>query len=94
MSDLAGVQVIVSGYVQGVYFRAFASRAAKGLGLKGYVRNLSSGGQVEIRAEGERQLLEKLIQQLEIGPPEAIVEKMETNWLSYSGIFSNFEIRF
>ncbi len=93
MSDLAGVQVIITGYVQGVYFRAFASRAAKSLGLKGYVRN-NPGGQVEIRAEGDRQKLEKLVQQLEIGPPEALVEKMETNWLSYSGVFSNFEIRF
>lgn len=93
MSDLAGVQVIITGYVQGVYFRAFASRAAKSLGLKGYVRNIP-GGQVEIRAEGDRQKLEKLVQQLEIGPPEALVEKMETNWLSYSGVFSNFEIRF
>jgi len=93
MSELAGVQVIVYGYVQGVYFRAFTSRAAKVLGLKGYTRNLPEG-YVEVRAEGSRQQLEKLVKQLEIGPPEAVVEKLEVNWLPYTGIFPNFEIRY
>jgi len=93
MSESATVQVIVYGYVQGVYFRAFISRAAKVLGLKGYARNLP-GGQVEVHAEGDKQQLEKLIKQLEIGPPEAVVEKLEVNWLPYTGIFGNFEIRY
>lgn len=93
MSESAGVQVIVHGYVQGVYFRAFTSRAAKALGLKGYARNLP-GGQVEVHAEGDRAQLEKLIKQLEVGPPESVVEKVEVNWLPYTGIFPNFEIRY
>lgn len=93
MSELAGIQATIYGYVQGVYFRAFVSRAAKALGLKGYVRNLP-GGQVEVRAEGDRQQLEKLVKQLEIGPPEAVVEKVEVSWSSYTGVFATFEIRY
>lgn len=92
MSDLAGVQIIIYGYVQGVYFRAFTSRTSKALGLKGYARNLT-GGKVEVHVEGGRGELEKLIKQLEIGPPEAVVEKMEINWLTYTGTFATFEIR-
>ncbi len=93
MPESASVQITVYGYVQGVYFRAFTSRAAKALGLKGYARNLP-GGQVEVYAEGDRQQLEKLIKQLEVGPPEAAVEKLEVNWLPYTGIFANFEVRY
>ena len=94
MSDLASVQVTVYGYVQGVFFRAFASRRATELGLTGYVRNLSGGEAVEVYAEGERKELEKLIGHLEVGPPAAIVEKLVTNWLKYTGNYSGFDIRY
>ncbi len=93
MTDLASVQAIVYGYVQGVFFRAFASRRATGLGLTGYVRNLP-GGTVEVQAEGERKQLEELIGYLKVGPPAARVEKVETNWSEYTGSYSRFSIRY
>ena len=93
MTDLASVQVIVYGYVQGVSFRAFASRRATELRLSGYVRNLPGGGAVEVTAEGERKQLEKLIGYLKIGPPGAKVEKVVTNWSEYNGSYSRFSIR-
>ena len=93
MTDLAAVQAMVSGRVQGVFFRAFVSRQATELGLTGYVRNVPGGG-VEVRAEGERKRLEKLIAHLQIGPPHAQVEKVVTNWLQYSGSYTVFEIRY
>ncbi len=94
MSDLASVQVIVYGYVQGVYFRDFASRRATELGLTGYVRNLPSEEAVEVNAEGERKQLEKLIGYLKIGPPSAKVERVATNWSKYTGNYSRFDIRY
>ena len=94
MTDLASVQAIVYGYVQGVFFRAFVSRRATELGLTGYVRNLSDRGAVEVNAEGERKQLEKLIGYLKIGPPGAKVEKVVTNWLEYTGSYSSFNIRY
>ena len=93
MTDLAAVQAMVSGRVQGVFFRAFVSRQATELGLTGYVRNVPGGG-VEVRAEGERKRLEKLMAHLKIGPPHARVEKVVTNWLQYSGSYTVFEIRY
>ena len=45
--EMASLQVVVYGYVQGVFFRAFVSRRAKELGLTGYVRNVLGGEAVE-----------------------------------------------
>ena len=94
MSDLASVQVIVYGYVQGVFFRAFASRRATELGLSGYVRNLPGREAVEVNAEGERKQLEELIGYLKVGPPAARVEKVVTNWSEYTGSYSRFSVRY
>ena len=93
MTDLASVQAVVYGYVQGVFFRAFVSRRANELGLTGYVRNLPDGG-VQVQAEGERKQLEELIGYLKVGPPGAKVEKVVTSWSECSGGHSRFNIRY
>jgi len=93
MAALATLQAVVYGRVQGVFFRAFVSQQATGLGLKGYVRNLP-GGSVEILAEGERNKLEELIGHLKVGPSHARVEKVATTWSEYSGDYTVFEIRY
>ncbi len=94
MADLASVRVVVYGDVQGVFFRAFASRQATKLGLSGYARNLPAEEAVEVQAEGERKQLEKLISSLEMGPPTARVEKVVTNWSKYTGGYFGFSIRY
>ena len=94
MADLTSVRVIVYGYVQGVFFRAFASRQARELGLTGYVRNLPDREAVEVQAEGERKQLEKLIDYLKLGPPTARVEKVVTQWSEYTGSYPSFGIRY
>jgi acylphosphatase len=94
MAELASVQAIVYGYVQGVFFRAFVSRRAKELGLVGYVRNLPGGEAVEVNAEGERKQLEELIGYLKLGPPAAKVERVITKWSEYGGSYSGFNIRY
>ena len=90
--DLASLQAIVQGRVQGVFFRAFVHRQAMALGLTGYVRNLPRSS-VEVRAEGERVKLEELLKSLHQGPPGARVEKVEVSWGDYSGDFSSFRVR-
>ena len=92
MSDLAHVDITVHGQVQGVFFRSFTSRIAKSLGLKGHVHN-SPHGTVEVQAEGSRDKLEELINQLHSGPPEALVENVETKWSDFTGQYSNFDVR-
>ena len=94
MTDLASVQAIVYGYVQGVFFRDFVSRRAAELGLTGYVRNLRDIEAVEVQAEGERKQLQKLIEYLKVGPPAAEVEKVVTNWSEHTGSYPDFNIRY
>ena len=91
---MASVQVIVSGRVQGVYFRDFTSRQATELSLTGYVRNLRDRNAVEVVAEGERSHLEKLIDYVKVGPPAAIVDKVDTKWSAFTGSYSEFSIRY
>jgi acylphosphatase len=65
----------VSGLVQGVGFRFFVERAARELGLAGYVRNLRDG-RVEVYAVGAPEQLAALRRRLEQGPPGARVREV------------------
>jgi len=67
------------GQVQGVGFRATARQLASQLGLKGFVRNTSDGG-AEIRAQGEKKVLEELLSKLQSTFTTTIhkIEYMET----------------
>jgi len=91
---MARLSATVYGRVQGVYFRYFVRNTARELGLQGYVRNLGSGDVVEVQAEGEKLQLDRLLEQLKVGPPAARVKKMEIDWSDYSGQFTNFSIRY
>ena len=93
MTDLAAVNAMVYGRVQGVFFRAFVSQQATTLGLTGYVRNVP-GGTVEVDAEGERVKLRELVDNLKVGPPASRVERVETTWSEYNDRFSAFEVRY
>jgi acylphosphatase len=77
-----------------VYFRAFTSRVAKSLGVKGYVRNVANSGDVEIQAEGDRAKLEEMLLAVEKGPPEARVENIDVKWSDYTGEFPGFDVRY
>lgn len=87
----ARANIIVSGRVQGVFFRDHTRRWAASLHLTGWVRNLMDG-RVEILAEGDKESIENLISRLRGGPPMAYVENTEVNWEEYKGEFSDFRI--
>jgi acylphosphatase len=69
---MKAVDVIVSGRVQAVGFRAFIRRNAVMLGVRGYVENLGDG-RVHAVLEGEDYQVEKLLELLRHGPPVAEV---------------------
>ena len=72
---------MVSGGVQGVGYRRFAQRAALGMGLTGWVRNLADG-RVEVEAHGPAEALDRLAARLESGPGGSYVTKVESIQIS------------
>ena len=72
------LKIIITGRVQGVWFRASAMEKAAELGLTGSVQNLP-GGSLEIHAEGEQERLNQLLEWCKDGPKNAAVDKIETS---------------
>lgn len=86
------LEAVVSGRVQGVYFRAHTRREAQRLGLLGYALNRPDG-RVAVVAEGERAALESLLAWLHRGSPESRVDRVVPAWGAASGEFFLFEVR-
>ncbi len=86
-------RIMVSGRVQGVFYRDFARREAEKLGINGYVKNLSNGS-VEIVAEGEGKSMEKFIAVCRKGPLMAFVKGAEIKEEPPTGEFDGFDIRY
>jgi len=72
----AAARFVVSGQVQGVFFRASTCVEAQRLGLRGYVKNLPDG-RVEVLVVGADNAVEQLAQWLRHGPPQARVDALE-----------------
>jgi acylphosphatase len=66
-------RVLVSGRVQGVFYRASAEREAARLGVGGFARNLPDG-RVELQVEGSADAVDALIAWARVGPPRARVD--------------------
>lgn len=71
-------RVIVSGRVQGVFFRDSCRQEAKRLGVSGTARNLADGN-VEVIAEGEQGAVDTLIKWCKEGPSYAAVDSVEVS---------------
>jgi acylphosphatase len=84
---------LISGRVQGVFFRASTRQMAEPLGLSGYVRNLPSG-QVEAVFEGPKGTVEKAVEWCRQGPPTARVSGVDVNWSAADGQFQGFGVRY
>ena len=91
MSEIVRLHALLRGRVQGVGFRYFVRQQAEELGLVGWVRNLWDG-RVELVAEGERELLERLAETARSGPPGAQVDEAVVEWAEASGEFNQFDI--
>jgi len=66
------IHLIVSGKVQGVFFRATAKDVADEIGITGWVKNAEDGN-VEAMAKGTQEQLQKFIDWCKKGPPKAVV---------------------
>jgi acylphosphatase len=69
-------EIVVTGRVQGVFFRASAQQEGLQLGLTGEVRNLPDGS-VEAIVEGEKRAVDDFVAWCRRGPPSAGVEDVQ-----------------
>ena len=69
-------RVLVTGRVQGVWFRESTRERATDLALRGWVRNLPNGG-VEALFEGDAIAVEAAVEFVRTGPPLARVSSIE-----------------
>lgn len=87
------IEAKVSGRVQLVMYRDFATRKARGLRLVGEVQNLPDKT-VRVVAEGPREKLVAYIQKLNKGSLLSHVENVEVSWLPAQGAYTSFSINY
>lgn len=93
MAEVAEAHVIVSGRVQGVWFRGNTQRAAGAAGVRGWVRNLPDR-RVEAILQGDRPAVESVIDFMRNGPPGAAVAGIVVSWRPAGEVFHGFDIRY
>jgi acylphosphatase len=79
------VRVVVSGHVQGVFFRVTCSSRARSLELGGSVRNLPDG-RVEAAFEGASEDVDEMVAWCKTGPEHARVDEIEIHEEPLTGV--------
>jgi len=87
------VRVIVTGRVQGVFFRYGVREMANQLGVFGWVKNRWDGA-VEALFEGDQDRVKEMIDWCHKGPPDAHVQRVDTDREEYLGEFDHFSITY
>ena len=83
--------LLISGRVQGVFYRASAQQEAMRLGLAGEIRNLPDG-RVEAVVKGPKERIEEFIEWCKSGPPSADVAHVGVRWSAARGEFRTFMV--
>ena len=93
MQNKVRAHVIISGRVQGVFFRVETKRAADGFGVFGWVRNRRDGT-VEALFEGDQDRVDAMLAWCKEGPAHAQVSGVNLDWDEYAGEFNGFDITY
>ena len=70
------IKLLITGTVQGVFFRDFVGENAKKLKLRGHVRNLDDG-RLEVRFEGEGKDVDEMVELCKAGPKHASIRRVD-----------------
>lgn len=87
---MPAIQIIISGKVQGVFYRQSASHKARELGITGTVENLTNGT-VKVIAVGSTQQLEAMVDWCKQGPLLAVISSVEVTEIPHQ-VFNNFSV--
>lgn len=90
--EKAAYKIKIIGDVQGVFYRHYAAKEAKKLGLTGWVQN-EHDGTVTIFAQGEIENLKELINWAHEGSPMATVEHVDIEVAEYDEMTKKFEAK-
>ena len=93
MEKKARAHVIISGRVQGVFFRMETKRAAGEFGVFGWVKNQLEGT-VEAVFEGDQDRVDAIVDWCRQGPPNADVADVTVNCDDFTGEFKGFDINY
>jgi acylphosphatase len=93
MAELVRARAIISGKVQGVFFRMETLEEARRTGVSGWVKN-KQDGTVEAVFEGQKALVDSIIQWCRKGPRASRVDNVNIGWEPYTGKFTGFSIRY
>ena len=85
------VHILISGKVQGVFFRQALKVVAKKNNVMGWVRNLTDK-RVEATLEGYNKSVNLVIEWARIGPANSRVDNIEVNNEEFKNEFSAFEV--
>lgn len=85
-------RAIISGRVQGVFYRSETQKAARLHNLTGWVKNMSDGT-VEAVFEGTENDVSGMLEWCKSGSPQARVENVDATWEEPTGEFSGFHVR-
>ena len=92
MSEKKAVHAIITGRVQGVFFRMETRRAAERFGVNGWVRNRQDGT-VEAVFEAASEKVNQMIDWCRTGPPMASVSDVKVESIDFTGEDKGFLIR-
>ena len=84
-------RVVISGRVQGVFFRAETQRAAEQAGVRGWVRNRADGT-VEALFEGTKEAVDRVIAWCHQGSPASRVTDVSVIWEEFKGEYEHFRV--
>ncbi|NOX33961.1 MAG: acylphosphatase [Deltaproteobacteria bacterium] len=93
MEDNTKIKVIISGRVQGVFYRAHTKDEADRLDIKGYVKNLPNGC-VEAVFQGQAKAVSQMTDWCRKGPGAARVDHVLAEKIKKLSEYKDFEIRY
>jgi acylphosphatase len=90
---MKALRLIISGRVQGVWFRASTMEVAHRLGIIGWVRNTPDGS-VETHIQGEDEAVDHILEWCRQGPPGARVDSVDISDTLIEKEYRSFFVRY
>jgi acylphosphatase len=93
MAKEVRARAVISGRVQGVFFRLETKQAAQRYGVSGWVKN-QIDGTVAAVFEGSKENVDAILEWCKQGPPHAKVTHVDVAWEDYKGEFDGFNVTY